>query len=64
LGANYVPPLPALPLNAGLTIRPREIRWDHAWGLASSNKAFNAGSNGVFKDNDQFLFSVDAIFGF
>jgi hypothetical protein len=62
LGANYTPPLPALPLNAGLTIRP-EIRWDHAWGLAGSNKAFNPGSSGM-KDNDQFLFSVDAIFGF
>lgn len=63
LGANYVPPLPPLPLNAALTIRP-EVRWDHAWGLAGSNKAFNANKAGTFKDNDQFLFSVDAIFGF
>lgn len=63
LGANYKPPLPALPLNAGLTIRP-ELRWDHAWGLAGSGKAFNMNSVGVNTSNDQFLFSVDAIFGF
>jgi len=65
VGMNYKPPLPALPLNAGLTIRP-ELRWDHAWGLANTigNKAFNKNAAGNNTTNDQFLFSIDAIFGF
>jgi len=63
IGANYKPPLPPLPLNAGLTIRP-EFRWDHAWGTPGSNKQFSMNSAGVNTSNDSYLFSVDAIFGF
>jgi hypothetical protein len=73
IGANYVPPIPPLPLNASLTIRP-EIRWDHAWGMNSGAHPFDvtaasgktvppSGTLNGTKD-DQFLFSVDAIFGF
>jgi hypothetical protein len=63
LGVNYKPPLPALPLNAGLTIRP-EFRWDHAFNTAGNNKQFNMNSAGVNTSNDQFLFSIDGIFAF
>ncbi len=63
LGVNYKPPLPALPLNAGLTIRP-EFRWDHAWGTPGSNKQFNMNSAGVNTSNDQYMFSIDGILAF
>ncbi len=70
IGANYVPPIPALPLNAALTIRP-ELRWDHAWGLNPGMHPFdvtkaasNAAGTVTGTKDDQFLFSVDAIFGF
>jgi len=69
IGANYKPPLPPLPLNAGLTIRP-EVRWDHAWGLNPGahpfdvTKGASVGGVPTGTKDDQFLFSVDAIFGF
>lgn len=69
LGANYKPPLPALPLNAGLTLRP-EIRWDHAWGLNPGEHPFDvtkaSAAGGIMNGtkDDQVLFSVDAVFGF
>ncbi len=63
LGVNYKPPLPNMPLNAELTIRP-EIRWDHATGLAGGKKAFDMNGSGVNTSNDQFLFSIDGIISF
>ena len=69
IGANYTPPIPPLPLNAALTIRP-ELRWDHAWGMNPGAHPFDvtsgASKGGVATGtkDDQFLFSVDAIFGF
>ncbi len=63
LGVNYKPPLPALPLNTGLTIRP-EFRWDHAFGMNAGTHAFNASNTSAGTTDDQFLFSIDAIIGF
>ncbi|HKT20436.1 MAG TPA: outer membrane beta-barrel protein [Stellaceae bacterium] len=63
LGVNYKPPLPAMPLNTGLTIRP-ELRWDHAYGVGGNGKAFNMNSAGNNTSNDQFMFSIDGIVGF
>jgi len=63
LGANYKPPLPTLPLGASLLVRP-EVRWDHAWALNPGAHPFDVNSTGAGTKDDQFLFSVDAIFGF
>lgn len=63
LGVNYKPPLPAMPLNAGLTLRP-EFRWDHAWGMAPGSHAFDTNSSGVATKDDQILLSLDAILAF
>jgi hypothetical protein len=63
LGANYVPPIPPLPLGASLTIRP-EVRYDQTWGMNPHAKAFDVNSSGVGTKDNQFLFSVDAVFGF
>lgn len=63
LGVNYKPPLPSMPLNAGLTIRP-EFRWDHSWGMNPGSHAFNASATSAGTKDDQFLFSIDGIISF